>query len=161
MQCLTPLVEKGHLDLPLSPSTVEALGACAGLINLNGPSPSLETIVSECDGSLVVSRPPHLPSCSCTQLLELLPCGEVSNMPQTAVSFSWAALMHAGMELLRAIEMDAGVPAGVLTELVCTSSYGPRASAMGDGTKWRWLLYKAAPPLLEPSQKTLCAHVHA
>lgn len=139
------LVENGFLTVRLSRTATDALTSCAEPVKLDSTGPCLERAMSHAGtGGLAISRPPHMPSCSCTQLLELLPCDEASPSGccgTTDLSLSWAALMHAGQDALRAIEMEARAPAGSLTELVCTSAFGAQASALGEGSKWRWILY--------------------
>ena len=152
------LVCQGFLPVRLEPKTAHALEACAA-------SASLEEHATAHRDVLVLLRPQHMPSSttSRTILLEWMrrdastdSCA--SQSPPTAFVSSWAALLRIGLDVLQDIEAEAGIPPGALCQLVDDRYFEGRVSALGDGSKWRWILYEPDDADAAQSQHLCSAH---
>lgn len=96
--------------------------------------------------ALTLRRPPHMPEATCTRLLEWLPRETPLSSPRPWPPHvaAFAELLELGMRVLQKIEAWSGAPKGSLQALVTMHEFDARESALGDGTKWRWIAYERA-----------------
>ena len=170
---------RGWESRQLSFSLVRSLAACAAtVLESDGDERAsllCATEVEEEEGGLALMRPPHMPECERTQLIEYVPRagssgssgssgggggGGGASLQATAkkaaldpTCSAWWGLLEVGLNSLRAIEAAAGIREGLLMGLVDASAFTSRQSALGDGCKWRWVLYGSAPPPRKDSEE--------
>ena len=146
-----PLLVRGWELFKLTSSLQLTLKACVDPMH-HDVGENWPLALSPDDSVLRLHHPLHMPSseATCTRLCEWLPrCESLTSQSFSSQPRPWpphvaafAELLELGMQVLQKIEAWSGAPPGSLQTLVTMREFDARESALGDGSKWRWLAYE-------------------